>query len=87
VPALGVLQHKLSLSRLPDGCLLTLHHEAARLIVLEQPERVSSVNRQLHGDVKVIVAKALVQERGHRNSSADAMASTVRLNRALASKM
>jgi eukaryotic-like serine/threonine-protein kinase len=78
VYSLGVILYELISGRLPYDLSRKLIHEAARIIVLEEPERLSSVNRQLRGDVEVIVAKALEKEKERRYGSADAMASDVR---------
>jgi non-specific serine/threonine protein kinase/serine/threonine-protein kinase len=78
VYSLGVILYELTTGRLPYDLSRKMIHEAARIIVLEEPERLSSVNRQLRGDVEVIVAKALEKEKTRRYGSADAMASDVR---------
>lgn len=78
VYSLGVMLYELMTGRLPYDLSSKLIHEAARIIVEEEPERLSSVNRQLRGDVEVIVAKALEKEKDRRFSSAEAMASDVR---------
>ncbi len=78
VYSLGVMLYELMTGRLPYDLSRKMIHEAARIIVQEEPERLSSVNRQLRGDVEVIVAKALEKEKGRRYESADAMASDVR---------
>lgn len=78
VYSLGVILYELVTGRLPYDLSRKLIHEAARIIVLEEPERLSSINRQLRGDVEVIVAKALEKEKQQRYGSAEAMASDVR---------
>ncbi len=78
VYSLGVILYELMTGRLPYDLSRKLIHEAARIIVLEEPEKLSSVNRQLRGDVEVIVAKALEKEKDQRYGSAEAMASDVR---------
>ncbi len=78
VYSLGVILYELMTGRLPYDLSRKLIHEAARIIVLEEPERLSSINRQLRGDVEVIVAKALEKEKERRYGSAEAMASDVR---------
>jgi tetratricopeptide (TPR) repeat protein len=78
VYSLGVILYELIAERLPYDLSRKMIHEAARIIVNEEPERLSSVNRHLRGDVEVIVAKALEKEKAARYNSAEAMASDVR---------
>ncbi len=78
VYSLGVILYELMTDRLPYDLSRKMIHEAARVIVNDEPERLSSVNRQLRGDVEVIVAKALEKEKVARYNSAEAMASDVR---------
>ncbi len=77
VYSLGVILYELMTGRLPYDLSRKLIHEAARIIVHEEPEKLSSVNRQLRGDVEVIVAKALEKEKQARYGSTEAMASDV----------
>lgn len=78
VYSLGVILYELITGRMPYDLSRKLIHEAARIIVLEEPARMSSVNKQLRGDLDVIVAKALEKEKERRYGSAEAMASDVR---------
>jgi serine/threonine protein kinase len=52
--------------------------EAARIIAIEEPAPLSSVNRHLRGDVETIVVKALEKEKARRYGSAEELASDVR---------
>ncbi|MEP6765779.1 MAG: protein kinase, partial [Gemmatimonadaceae bacterium] len=78
VYSLGVLLYELISGRLPYNLERAALHEAARVILLDDPAPLSSINRKLGGDVEVIVAKALEKAKQRRYDSADALASDVR---------
>ncbi|WP_053333544.1 serine/threonine-protein kinase [Gemmatimonas phototrophica] len=78
VYSLGVILYELLSGRLPYDLSSKLIFEAARVILVDEPAPLSSVNRQLRGDVEVIVSKALEKERQRRYSSANELASDVR---------
>jgi len=73
VYALGIIAYELLAGRLPydlkDGLL-----QAVRAICEEEPERLSSVDRRLAGDLDTIVGKALAKERDRRYESAAELA-------------
>lgn len=78
VYSLGVLLYELISGRLPYNLERAALHEAARVILVEDPAPLSSINRKLRGDVEIIVAKALEKTKQRRYDSADALASDVR---------
>ncbi len=78
VYSLGVLLYELISGRLPYNLERAALHEAARVILLDDPAPLSSINRKLRGDVEIIVAKALEKVKQRRYDSADALASDVR---------
>ena len=78
VYSLGVILYELLSGKLPYDLARKVIHEAARIIAVEEPAPLSSVNRNLRGDVETIVVKALEKEKARRYSSADELASDVR---------
>ncbi|MEO7361045.1 MAG: serine/threonine-protein kinase [Gemmatimonadaceae bacterium] len=78
VYSLGVLFYELISGRLPYNLERAALHEAARVILVDDPAPLSSINRKLRGDVEIIVAKALEKVKQRRYDSADALASDVR---------
>jgi len=78
VYSLGVLLYELISGRLPYNLERAALHEAARVILVDDPAPLSSINRRLRGDVEIIVAKALEKVKQRRYNSADALASDVR---------
>lgn len=78
VYSLGVILYELLSGRLPYDLSAKLIFEAARIILVDEPQPLSAINRQLRGDVEVIVSKALEKERQRRYSSANELASDVR---------
>ncbi|MEP6834398.1 MAG: tetratricopeptide repeat protein [Gemmatimonas sp.] len=78
VYSLGVLLYELISGRLPYNLERAALHEAARVILMDDPAPLSSINRKLGGDVELIVAKALEKFKQRRYDSADALASDVR---------
>ena len=78
VYSLGVVLYELLSGKLPYDLARTLIHEAARIIAVVDPAPLSSVNRNLRGDVETIVTKALEKEKSRRYGSAEELASDVR---------
>ena len=78
VYSLGVVLYELLSGKLPYDLARKVIHEAARIIAVEEPAPLSSINRNLRGDVENIVVKALEKEKNRRYSSADELASDVR---------
>ena len=78
VYSLGVLLYELISGRLPYNLERAALHEAARVILVDDPAPLSSINRRLRGDVEIIVAKALEKVKQRRYDSADALASDIR---------
>jgi len=70
VYAIGVVCFELLAGRLPYDLHKRMLHEAVRIIREEEPSRLSSVNRELRGDVETIVARALEKEKERRYQSA-----------------
>jgi non-specific serine/threonine protein kinase/serine/threonine-protein kinase len=78
VYSLGVVLYELVSGRLPYDLTKKLIYEAVKVILVDEPARLSSIDRRLSGDVEIIVAKSLEKERDRRYDSADALASDVR---------
>lgn len=66
VYALGVLVFELLSGRLPHDLKGRKIHEAIRIILDDDPMRLSACNRTLRGDVETIVAKALEKDKDRR---------------------
>ena len=78
VYTLGVILYELLTGRPPYDLGRKMIHEAARIILIDDPARISTLNRRLAGDVEIIVAKTLEKEKERRYGSADDLASDVR---------
>lgn len=78
VYSLGVILYELLAERLPYDISRHVLHEAAWVILQVDPAPLSSVNRNLRGDVETIVSKALEKEKDRRYSSADELASDLK---------
>lgn len=78
VYSLGVILYELLAGRLPYDLSRKMIYEAARIVLLDDPAPLSSINRKLGGDIEVIVAKALEKEKVRRYDSAEGLASDVR---------
>lgn len=76
--ALGVVLFELLAGKLPYDLERKLIAEAARIIKEDDPERLSSIDTRLRGDVETIVAKALEKERDRRYQSALDLGSDIR---------
>ncbi len=78
VYALSVILYKLLTGRLPlevDGKSIP---EAARMIREEDPDRMSSIDASLRGDVDTIIQKAMEKDRDRRYASAAEVAADIR---------
>ncbi|HKE01717.1 MAG TPA: serine/threonine-protein kinase, partial [Planctomycetota bacterium] len=78
VYALGVIAYELLAGRRPYEIDAARIHEAARVIVQQEPSGLGTVDRRLRGDVSTIVAKAIEKERDRRYGSAHELASDIR---------
>jgi serine/threonine protein kinase len=77
VYALGVIAYELLSGRLPYDLKSRMIHEAVRVIREDDPTPLSSIDRSLHGDVEIIVGKALAKEKEGRYASAEEMAADI----------
>ncbi len=75
--SLGVIAFELLADRLPYAVDGRTVPEAVRIIMDEEPSRISSINRRLGGDIDVIVSKAMSKEKDRRYASAAAMAEDI----------
>ena len=78
VYALGVIAYELLADRLPYHVSDKPLSEAVRVIRDEQPTRLSTINKDLRGDVETIVFKALDKEKDRRYASSAELAADVR---------
>jgi len=78
VYALGVVLYELLAGRLPYDIGRAMIAEAARVIVHDDPTRLSSIDTRLRGDIETIVAKALEKARERRYQSALDLGSDIR---------
>ena len=78
VYALGVILYEVVAGQLPYDLRRKMLHEAVRTIREDDPQRLSSVDRTLRGDIETIVAKAMEKERERRYQSAEALAADIR---------
>ena len=78
VYSLGVILYELVSGKLPYDLTKKLIYEAARVIMVDDPTPLSSINQRLAGDVEIIVGKALEKERERRYDSASALANDIR---------
>jgi serine/threonine protein kinase len=78
VYALGVIAYELLSGKMPyrlDGKPL---HEAVRVICEEEPSRLSSIDKNLRGDVETIIQKALEKDKSRRYATAGELAADVK---------
>ncbi|HKQ50216.1 MAG TPA: tetratricopeptide repeat protein [Phycisphaerae bacterium] len=75
--SLGVVLYELLTGRLPYSIERRSLPEAARTICEQAPAALSSIDRDLRGDLETIVRKALEKEPGQRYSSAAALAEDI----------
>jgi eukaryotic-like serine/threonine-protein kinase len=78
VYALGVLLFQLLTGRLPYDIDSRSIPEAVRAIQEQAPHRLSTINRNLRGEVELIVATALEKHKSRRYQSAAALADDLR---------
>lgn len=70
VYALGVIFFELLSGQLPYDLRNAAIHEIARVVMEEDPTRISTLDRRLRGDVETIALKALAKDRNRRYQSA-----------------
>ncbi len=78
VYALGVIAYELLSGRMPYSLEGKALHEAVRVICEEEPSRLSSLDRNLRGDVETIIQKALEKDRTRRYATAGELAADVK---------
>lgn len=78
VYALGVVLYQLLVGRLPHDLTSRSVPDAARTILHEPPTRMSSINRDLRGDVETIVGKAIEKDVARRYQSAADLSDDIR---------
>jgi WD40 repeat protein/predicted Ser/Thr protein kinase len=78
VYTLGVILFELLAHRLPYHLEQLPVHEVARVIQLEEPSRLGSIDALYRGDVEIMVAKALEKDKARRYASAGDLASDIR---------
>jgi tetratricopeptide (TPR) repeat protein/tRNA A-37 threonylcarbamoyl transferase component Bud32 len=78
VYALGVIAYQLLSGRMPYLVDNKPLHEAVRVICEDEPSRLSSVDRNLRGDVETIVQKALEKEKIRRYPTAGEFAADMK---------
>ncbi len=78
VYALGVLAYEALTGKHPFDLQRIGIHEAARVIVEDEPTSLGWANREFRGDLETIVHKAIAKEKDRRYSSAEELASDLR---------
>ncbi len=78
VYALGVLLYELLSGQAPYALDRTPLHQAARIILEEEPTRLGLLDRRLAGDLETIVAKALEKDRERRYPTVEDLAADLR---------
>lgn len=78
VYALGVIGYEIFGGRMPYAIADKPLHDAVRVICEEEPSRLSSIDRNLRGDVETIVQKALEKDKTRRYHTAGDLASDVK---------
>jgi tetratricopeptide (TPR) repeat protein len=78
VYALGVIAYQLLSDRLPYDVSNKLLPDALSVIRNEEPTRLSTINRNLRGDLETIVQKALAKEKEQRYSGCGELAADVK---------
>ncbi len=78
VYALGVIAYELLSGKLPYAIADKPLHEAVRVICEDEPSRLSSIDRNLRGDVETIVGKALEKDKTRRYHTAGELAADVK---------
>lgn len=74
VYALGVLSYELMTGQRPHEVDSYAIHEAARVILEDEPTRVGELRPALRGDIATIVHKAMAKEKERRYASAEQLA-------------
>ncbi|MBK8267362.1 MAG: tetratricopeptide repeat protein [Planctomycetes bacterium] len=69
VYSIGVMLFQLLVGRLPRDLTKRTLTEAARIIALEEPPLIGSIDRSLRGEVETIVARALAKDKTRRYQS------------------
>ena len=77
VNALGVVLYELLANRLPYSLRKLAIHEAARIVREEDPQRLSTDDSSLGGDLEVIVGKAMAKDRAKRYGNASGLAQDI----------
>ena len=78
VYSLGVILYELLTGRIPVDVSSKTIPQAARAIVEQEPDSLSSVSRVFRGDIETIVGKALQKDRDQRYQSASDLADDIR---------
>ena len=78
VYSLGVVLYELLCKQLPYDVGRRAIHEVARVILEQQPNKPSTINRTLRGDVETIALKALEKKRDRRYRSASELSEDIR---------
>ena len=73
VYALGVILYELLTGKPPYDIRRVAIHEAVRIVREQEPTKLSSVNKQLRGDIETIAQKSLEKDRDRRYQSATAL--------------
>lgn len=77
VYALGVILYEMLCEQLPYDVSSVMIHRAAQMIRDDMPQRPSTINKILRGDVETIILKALDKDRNRRYESAAAFAQDI----------
>ena len=76
--SLGVLTYELLTGKRPHELGSRPLHEAARILIEEDPTHLGVLDRKLRGDVETIVQKAMAKEKERRYASAEELARDIR---------
>lgn len=77
VYALGVILYQLLTDRMPYDVSRAAIYEAIRVIREQEPDKISSYNRTLRGDVETIAKKALEKDRDRRYQGASELSADI----------
>ena len=78
VYALGVLTYELVSGQRPHQLEACALHEAARVILEEEPTTLGGLDPRWRGDIDVLVAKAMAKQKEQRYGSVEELASDIR---------